>query len=276
MARKKLYLSITAALIFTIALSWLLFRGCSGVVLQEKRTYQIGRDSMWYPLDMRGREKSIVGFSNDLVQAIGKSEGFKAVVFEVGANALLDGLQIGNYDAVFTSLTPNPMNKKIYGFSEPFYLVGPVLIVKEDSKIQSLKDMKGMLLGIESGALQVFNIAEPPDVIIIPYPTASKALESLDGGALDGVLLDALKAYVWVEGYYAGRLKVATSPLTEKGLRLVTLNNPQSLKWIEEFNTGLKKIIENGTYEHLIQKWDLIETEIREKNEVQKIEKHKA
>ncbi len=267
MEKKKLYLSIAGGLVFAIALFWLLLRGCSAGPYLEKKTYQIGRDSAWYPLDLRGREKAVVGFSNDLMDAIGKQEGFKAIVFEVGANALLDGLDIGNYNGVLSSLTPNPMNKKKYAFSDPFYLVGPVLIVREKSTIKSVKEMTGKILGIESGALQVFNIREPSDVVIIPYATAAKALENLDNGVIDGVLLDALKAYVWVEGFYAGRLKVATSPLTDKGLRLITLSRPEYLKWIEEFNEGLKKVRKEGIYEQLIQKWDLIDTEMHYKHE---------
>jgi polar amino acid transport system substrate-binding protein len=268
MDKKKIYISITASLVFFIAIIWLLMRACSGGPFLEKKTLQIGRDSTWYPLDLRRKEKAVVGFSNDLMDAIGKDQGFKAIVFEVGANALLDGLDIGNYDAVFSSYPPNPMNKKKYAFSEPFYLIGPVLAVRDNSTIKSVKDMSGRILGIESGALQVFNILEPSDVIIIPYPTSAKALEDLDASVIDGVLLDALKAYIWTEGFYAGRLKVATAPLTDKGIRLITLNTPEHVKWIEQFNEGLKNVKNDGIYDKLIEKWDLIDTEFHEKNEV--------
>lgn len=262
MEKKKIYLSLTAAVILSIAVLWLLFRACSSGPSVSKKIFEIGRDSNWYPMDLRGKEKALVGFSNDLIQQIGKKEGFTPIVFEVGGNALFDGLDIENYDAVFSSVTPDVINRKKYLFSEPFYLVGPVLVVREDSSIKSMRELKGKILGIEAGALQVFNIPEPSDILIIPYPTSAKALEDLDGHVIDGVLLDALKAYVWTDGFYAGRLKVATSPLTDKGLRLVTLNKPEYVPWINQFNQGLKFFRQNGRYNELVSKWDLIDTEI--------------
>jgi polar amino acid transport system substrate-binding protein len=220
--KQKIYISIIVSIVFIIAVLWLIIRACSGIPVVGALTYKIGRDSTWYPLDLRGKEQAMVGFSNDLIKAIAAEQGFKAVVFEVGPYALFDGLDIGNYEAVLSSLTPNPINLKRYGFSDPFYLVGPVLVVNEDSNISSLKGMTGKIMGIESGALQVFNIPEPPDIVIIPYDTAAVALENLDQKVIDGVLVDALRAYVWTDGFYAGRLKVVTAPLTYIGFSLVT------------------------------------------------------
>jgi len=260
--QKKLYLSIIVGAMFFIAMIWLLTRACSAVITETDKVYHIGRDSTWHPVDLRGKEKAMVGFANDLIQAIGKVQDFKAIVFEVGPYALFDGLNIGNYDAVLSSLPPNVINRKRYRFSDPFYLVGPVLVVREDSDIASLKDMEGKILGIESGALQVYRIAEPPDVVIIPYDSAATALEYLDDNVIDGVLLDALRAHVWAEGFYAGRLKVATSPLTNRGLRLITRNTAEDLLWISRFDEGLKQIKESKEFDQLLNKWGLIDTEI--------------
>ncbi|MFQ5730194.1 MAG: substrate-binding periplasmic protein, partial [Waddliaceae bacterium] len=171
------------------------------------------------------------------------------------------GLDIGSYDAVLSSLTPNVINRQWYAFSDPFYLVGPVLIVPEKSKAQSLEDMEGKIIGIESGALQVFNIPEPPNIVIIPYGTASQALENLDNNVIDGVILEALRAYIYIEGFYKGRLKIASLPLTDKGLRLITRNEPRSILLVSRFNEGLKAIREEGLYGELIEKWGLIKTD---------------
>jgi len=262
--KNKIYISVAVGFVFVIAILWLVIRGCSAGPDIRKRTFQIGRDSTWYPMDLRGKEKAMVGFTNDLIAAIGKQQDFRSIVFEVGPNALLDGLNIGNYDAILSSMPPNTINRKRYGFSDPFYLVGPVLLVSEDSDIDSMEDMSGRILGIESGSLQIFNITEPPDIVIIPYDSGATALEALDEGVIDGVLLDALRAHVWAEGFYAGRLKVATSPLTNRGLRLVTRNQPEFLTWISQFDEGLQAIKESGLYDQLLIKWDLIDTELDE------------
>lgn len=260
--KKSLYISISMGILLAIAILWLVVRGCSADLAGNRKVYQIGRDSTWYPIDLRGKERAMVGFTNDLTHEISIQQNFRALVFEVGPNAIFDGLDIGNYDAVFSSLQPNVISRSRYGFSDSFYLVGPVLVVKESSPVDSLKSMAGKIMGIESGALQIFNIKEPPNIVIIPYQTAAIALEHLQDNVIDGVLIDALRAYVWTEGFYEGRLKVATSPLTDSGLRLVTRNRPEYIKWISQFNEGLKAVKENGVFEKLLIKWNLIDTEL--------------
>jgi len=258
---KKIYISGAIGVILVVAFIWLIFRACSAGPFGENKVYHIGRDSTWYPLDLRGKEKNMVGFANDMMQAIATNQGFRAYVFEVGPNALFDGLNIGNYDAVLSSLTPNSINRRRYGFSYLFYSLGPVLVVPVDSNARTLEDMAGKIIGVESGALQVFHIQEPPDVVIIPYRTAAQALEKLDNNEIDGVILDALRAHVFTDGFYAGRLKVPSSPLTDKGLRLVTRNIPKSLLLVSQFNEGLKAIKKSGVFSELVKKWDLIDTE---------------
>ncbi len=108
----------------------------------------------------------------------------------------------------------------------------------------------------------VLNITEPQKIFFIPYDTASAALENLDRNVIDGVILDALKAYAYTEGFYVGRLKVASFPLTDKGLRLISRKDPKSLLLISRFNKGLEKIRKEGVYSELIEKWDLTNTEI--------------
>lgn len=259
---KQLIISVASTIVVVLVIGWLILRGCEGQGFDGKPLYKVGRDSTWWPVDLRGKERSMAGFSNDLIKESLSREGARSVVFEVGPHSLLDGLRIRRYDAIFSSMTPNIVNSKQYLFSDPYYLIGPVLIVRKNSPVKNLKDLEGRVLGIESGRLQVYNMAEPPDTVMIPYDTAAEALESLSENVIDGVILDALRAYVWTEGFYQGQLKVITSPLTNRGLRLVTLNEPEGIKLISLFNAGLKKVQEEGRYLELIQKWSLVNTEI--------------
>lgn len=261
---RKLVISIVAGLVVSVGLVWLILRAFSGGYTPSVPTYYIARDSTWYPIDLRGKEKNMVGFANDLIQEIAQMEGFKAQVFEVGRSGLLDGLNTGRYEGVFSSLQPNPVNRKQYAFSDPFYLLGPVIVVPKNSEVKSMQDLNGKILGIESGALQVFNIPEPPDIVIIPYDTVSTALDKLDSDVIDAVIMDVLRAYVFTEGFYSGRLKVATSPLNERGLRLISRNDPNSLLFVSQFNDALEKMKESGRYEELLDKWGLTRTVLKQ------------
>ncbi|ADI37653.1 putative bacterial extracellular solute-binding protein [Waddlia chondrophila 2032/99] len=259
---RKLVISITSGLFVAVALIWLILRVFSGGYTPTVPIYYIARDSTWYPADLRGKEKNMVGFANDLIQEIADMQGFRVQVFEVGRNGLYDGLDTGRYEGVFSTLEPNPVNRKKYLFSDPFYRLGPVLIVRENSKIASLEDLNGKILGIESGALQTFDLSEPPKVVMIPYDSSSTALERLNANVIDAVIMDVLRAYVFTGGFYSGRLKIATSPLTDRGLRLLTRNQPNFHLLISQFNEGLHRLQESGRYGELLDKWELIHTEL--------------
>ncbi len=256
----KPILLISTAIILIIGFFLLIIYGIAPTNL-KKKIYYIGIDTTWYPLDLRGKEKNMEGFAGDLLQKISENQGFRLRFITVGPNALFDGLNIGSYRGVLSSLTPNFIHKKRYKFSDPFYLVGPVLLTHIDSNVSSYEEMKGKIIGIERKSLNVFEIEKPVEVVLIPYETASEALENLDNNAIDGVIIDALRAHVWADGFYNERLRVATSPLNNQGLRLITLKGPESIKLIFMLNEGLKQIKEDGTYDKLIDKWDLIRTE---------------
>lgn len=259
--KKKFYVSLTVGLLCIIAVIWLLFRACSAPETEENKIYYIGRDSTWTPLDLRGKEKNMVGFTDDLMQAIAQQQNFRAQLVEVSPNILMNGFNRRSYEGIFSPIAPNIINEAMFAFSEPFYLVGPVLVVRKGANVTSLKDMEGKIIGIERRTMQIYNIPEPANAVLIPYDSAAEALENLDNNSIDGVILEALRAYVATGGFYVGRLKVATSPLTEKGLRLVTLKDPRSLHLISMFNDGLKAVKDDGTYAQLLKKWDLIQTE---------------
>ena len=260
MSNRKLLLSLVSVLFSIVVLLLLLFRACNAPML-ERQVYYIGRDSTWYPLDLRGKEKNMSGFASDLMQAIGDEEGFIAVMVDIGQNSVLDGLETGHYNAVFSSLAPTARNKEIYGFSDILYRTGPVLVIPEKVKVTSLADLTHKVIGIESNILQTFNIPETLNVMIIPYDNAAVALDNLSKNTIDAVILDALRAYVYTHGYYAGKLKIAGAVLSNFGWRVITKNTPKYLLFINHVNDGLKKIKEKGIYTQLVEKWGIINTE---------------
>lgn len=249
----KRYIIFIILLLFGL---WLGVRACSDGNGSRKLFY-IGRDSTWAPDGFLGKERNMVGFTNEMMGEISRRENMRFEFVGTNTNELLPALDRGDVDAIFSTLTSDVVNEDRYLFSDIFYPLGPVLVVRESSPVKSMEDLSGKIVGVQIGALQTYQIYEFPNLIIIPYNNILKAIEDLDKNAIDGVILDALHANAYVQSYYAGRLKIATPPLTERGWRIVARLNPASSHLIESFNDGLKKMKEDGSYDKLIQKWDL-------------------
>ena len=64
------------------------------------------------------------------------------------------------------------------------------------------------------------------------------------------------KGYENENKLYYGKIKIATPPLNNAGLRLVTLQGEHK-DLIDTFNRGLTKLRQNGVYDKLLKKWEL-------------------
>lgn len=233
----------------------LLLGSCSGG--SKKTTYRIGVDPSWYPLEVGGRDKNILAFSIELLQEIAKKEKLQLVLVRMNWDNLLWGLREHKYQAALSTLTPYVFYQKKYTFSTPYLLTGLTLVLPEKTKEVPLDELQGREIAIVTGSdaatfLQVYS-----GVIIRSYENVPSALNALAEGHVDAALIDHLIGQSYVNDLYAGKLKVASAPLTDQGLRLLTLFN-ENLKLIDRFDKGLAAIKENGEYERLMRKWGLL------------------
>lgn len=256
--------NIVVAIILGVLLTWGLIHSCSQEEFKRKRFYTIGRDNTWYPFHLGSKERNLIGFTNDLMFAIGKESKLNWTWIETNPSTLEEGLDYERYDAIISTMRPNFMNVDQYIFSDLFFQLGLVLVVPQNSTASSLKDLQGKTIGISYSSYSIFkNIREGGphlyDIQLITYDKINQAVESLEKGQLDGIITHVISAYALTRSLNQENLKVVTAPLTDEGLRLVGLRNEESKILIKDFDQALKKIKENGKYSQLITKWDLID-----------------
>lgn len=251
-------ISVTLMVICSLLLIWGGIRACTKAPLVARtHLYVIARDPTWYPLNLMGKDKTVLAFTSDLLNTIAKRQDVRIEVVDVSSNYLLEGLNEKEYGAVMSSLSPNALNNQYYNFSNPFFFVGPVLIVPADSDITSLTKMDNRVIGVRRDANVSFNITKY-NAYYKPYDSMTMAFEDLYRDRIDGIILPVLQAYTYIDTFHKGRFKVVTSPLDDKGLRLVARKTYLSDFLIGEFNTGLQELIDDGTYQALCNKWGLV------------------
>ncbi len=243
--------------LFALFFISLLVSGCGGP--EEAKIYRIARDRSWYPLNLLGKERNMLAFTDELIYTIADNEGFKVDLDSAPHNALTENLDRGIFDAIVTFERPTQRLKRKYEFSDTFFLLGPILVVQIDSKAQSLEDMKNQVVGIEPRTSVNYRVDNTNGIIFIPYETILFALRNLAEDQIDGVIMESLPAHEYVDSFYQGELRVVPPPLTDDGLRLMTRREPLEKDMIEHFNRGLQKLIDDGTYQRLLIKWGLFD-----------------
>lgn len=254
---QKRWIKIPLLLLLVAFLGTFIWRSCNQEVNAHK-IYIIGRSANLAPLKFEGKEPNVLAFESDILTAIAQKEQLRVHLVTLSDTNLFGPLDQETYDAIIAAVVPNPLMKERYAISEPIFYGGPVLVVREDSTVTTLKELQGRGIAIESGSPMIFKLSQE-NLLLVSYRNMISALEDLNRGVIEGVILEANLAYTYTNGFYKDKLKVATSPLTDLGLRLIARKDSSGEYLITHFNKGLKELEESGEYAKLIDKWELIE-----------------
>jgi polar amino acid transport system substrate-binding protein len=220
---------------------------------------RVGIDPYWFPLDLGIRNNNVTAFSTELLTEIGKIEKIPFVRVSVNWNDLMEGLQKDKYEAILSSMQPYVFNKSLFDFSDIYLPLGPVLVVRVQSTIHSLDDLNGKEIAVISDSTSALILEKSQGVLIRYYDSIPKALNDILLGTVDGAVIDILSAVAYCRDLYQGELKIATGPLNDEGLRLIT-KHKAAPDLIKGFNNGLAQMKKDGSYFKLLDKWGLQES----------------
>jgi ABC-type amino acid transport substrate-binding protein len=224
------------------------------------KVYTIGVDETWYPLQLYNKEQAITEFSKGLLEAIGAQENFSFRLTPTAYEQLFTGLDSGDYDAILASLSGVEESGENYLASDPYYFLGPVLVVPASSDIKSIKDLNNKYIGIIRDSIPITPLFKSGFIDIVPYGyvNLSNLIHDVLNQQMDGAILDAMTAYeITKSGIYSGQLKIVSQPLTQEGLRLIGKRDLESQALIKKFDEGLSALKKEGGYKKLLLKWDL-------------------
>lgn len=240
--------------IFSLIVACLL-SSCSS---SPTKPHIVGIDPSWYPMQFGNLENNVTAFSTELLSAIGEKEKIAFSKISVGWEDLMQGLQKDEYEAILSSMPPYLFNQKLFSFSSVYLPVGPVLVVRSSSTIDSMDSLQGKEIAVVTGSSADLILEKSPGVLIRYYESTPQMLDALLKETIDGALIDVLSATAYLRDLYQKELKIVTAPLTDEGLRLITKYNTAP-KLIKKFDAGLKKLRDEGSYNQLLDKWGLLE-----------------
>ena len=230
-------------------------------VLQNDRasntiTWGVKADTKLFGL-MDVKDNQVKGFDVDIAKAITKrilGKNGKAKFAQVTSQTRISILKNGNIDAIIATMTITPERKKQVDFSNSYFDAGQSLLVKDGSKIKSVKDLNKSgtkVLGV-TGANSVANIKKfAPKARVLElsdYAQAMTALKSGQGAALttdNGILYGMATQN---PGY-----KVVGGAFTKEPYGIAINKGQGDFK--TEVNKALKEIEADGTYNRILKKW---------------------
>lgn len=230
----------------------ILFSGCSGL----GKKYTIAIDPSFYPANLGGQADAVYGFTVDLLKEIAAVEAVKISYITAGSESLLNALQRFSFDAVITPKVNLGYETNIYTTSKNYFETGPVLVTPMNSNLDKLSQMQSKIVGVVAQSDAYFIAQQNAKTVIYSYQSPADALEALKYDLIDSAFLDVMVARAYVNNLYEGLLKIASDPIGDEGLYLVTMVGYNS-RLVDAFNRGLKVVKHRGTYKKLMEKWNL-------------------
>jgi polar amino acid transport system substrate-binding protein len=190
------------------------------------------------------------GFDNELLKAIAEKQGLKLEFAATDFSALLGQVANGTFDIGSSAISQTDERKKTVAFSAPYNYQSLGIEAPEGSPVKDENTLAGNRIGVVQGTVSDTWLAEnEPTAQAVRFPNDAAALSALKTKSIDGAVFDLATADIYAEENPDAKLKVVHSITTDLPHGYAFKKGNTDL--INKINTGLKQVIEDGTWEKL-------------------------
>ncbi len=196
--------------------------------LKTRGKFILGLDASFPPMGYVNDANEIVGYDIDLAKEVAKRMGVEFVAQPIDWDAKEMELKTGKIDCIWNGFTMTEERKAALSFTDAYLNNEQVVVVRNDSGIKNLSDMKGKLVGVQSGSSAQEAVDGNESFSssigkIVFFKDNVVALNDLDIGGVDGVVMDSV---------------VANYSIAQTGKPFTVLSEPLSK---EEYGIGFRK-----------------------------------
>lgn len=242
--RKKL-MGVFIAMILVISLS---LSGCGSS--SDPNTLRMATNAEFPPFEFWQNDE-IVGIDVDLARAIATKLGYELIVDDMDFNAIIPAVMSGRADFGGAAMSVTPDREKQVDFSISYFQGIQVVVVQENSTIQTPDDLTGKLIGVVTGFTGDFFVTDDfGEDSVQRFNRGAEAIQSLSQGKIDAVVLDDQAAKQFVNAM--GGLRILDSNYVEEDYSFAFRRGSDL---VERFNQAITELKADGTFDQIIQKY---------------------
>jgi len=209
------------------------------------------------PFQSNDDQGKTIGFDVDMIDLVAKKLGVEQAIVDTPFEGIKSGqdLSTGKCDIAAAGMTITDERKKAILFSLPYFDATQALLVKKDSTVATLADLKGKKLGAQAattGLDYAKSKADANGYVIVEFQDLATQTQALSTNQVDAAINDLP---VWTEAIKEdkGATKVATQFDTGEQYGFgMKLGNDALKKVVDAAITTAKS---DGTYASLYTKW---------------------
>lgn len=158
------------------------------------RKIVVALDDNFPPMGFRDADNQIVGFDVDMAKEAGKRLGLEVEFKPIDWSAKEAELNGKRVDVLWNGLTITEARKQNINFTAPYMANHQIIVVGNDSPVQTKADLAGKVVGAQDGSSATDAIAKDPIAggikQVKKFGDNVTALMDLGAGRLDAIVVD--------------------------------------------------------------------------------------
>ncbi|MBW4715566.1 ABC transporter substrate-binding protein [Saccharothrix obliqua] len=197
-----------------------------------------------------------VGFDVDLVNLVAKELGVNQEIFDTPFETITSGevFNSNKCDLAAAGMTIKPERAAVIDFSEPYFDAEQALLVKKDSPVKGLADLRGQKVGVQletTGEIYANEKAGEFGYTVVQFEDLPLMETAVRTGAVAAAINDNGVLYDYVKEYPDTAVATEFDTNEQYGIGLKKGNTALKAKVDEVF----KKAKDSGEYDKLYEKW---------------------
>ena len=219
--------------------------------INNKGTITVGTEGTYAPFTYHDKDGKLTGYDVEVTRAVADKLGVKVEFKETRWDSMMAGLKAGRFDVVANQVgLTSPERQATFDKSEPYSWSGAVLVVRKDSNIKSIDDIKGVKTA-QSLTSNYGEKAKAAGAELVPVDGLAQSLTLIEQKRADATLNDELAVLDYLKNKPDAGVKIVWSaPADEKvgsGL-IVNKGNDEALA---KFSTAMTELKADGTLKKL-------------------------
>lgn len=161
-------------------------------------------------------------------------------------------IKSGQVTMVVATYSITDARKKEVSFAGPYFVAGQSVLVRSDSDISSVDQLKGKKVCSVTGSTSVKNLEEKVSGLVPQqFDTYSKCTEALASGAIDAMTTDdTILAGFANQSQYKGKFKLVGGTFSTENYGIGLKKGDTAL--CQKVTDAIKKMIDDGTWKNVV------------------------
>jgi len=224
----------------------------------EEGKLHMSTNAAFPPYEMTTDDGGFEGIDVEVADAIAKKLGLELVVDDMAFDAAMTAVQTGKSDIAMSGITVNDERREIMDFSDTYATGVQVVIVKEDSPIQTIDDLANAeMIGCQKATTGYIYCSYPPEEggygedHVTAYETGALAVMALVNGQIDAVVIDNEPAKSFVEANEG--LKILDTEFAVEDYAIAFQKGNTAL--VDAVNAALAEMKADGSFQAIVDKY---------------------